>query len=181
MSTVDVGRFAGLMSPRRQASDHTASDATGAPIAFVALAYLFTWAWLLPIAINGSEVVLGVGWPTNLPALLGPMAAALLVAGRTEGRARVLDLLHRMVSVRRPLRWWGVALSPVLLLSAVGAAAVMGWTSMDLSGVAQFAGLPAGWGAAGVVATAVLVNGLGERPVGAAKPSRYFNSVTDRS
>jgi uncharacterized protein len=90
------------------------------------------------------------------------MAAALLVVGRTQGRAGVVDLLHRMASVRRPLRWWAVALSPVLLLLAVAVAAVMGWTSVDPAGLAQFPGVPSGWGAAGVVATVVLVNGFGE-------------------
>jgi membrane protease YdiL (CAAX protease family) len=52
--------------------------------------------------------------------------------------------------------------SPVLLLSVAGVAAVMSWTSGDLAGVAQFPGIPAGWGAAGVVATVFLVNGFGE-------------------
>jgi len=150
------------MSPRSEAPIHTERDAPGALIAFVALAYLISWAWLLPVAINGPDVVPGVGWPTHVPALLGPMAAALLVVGHTEGRAGVLDMLHRMVSVRHPLRWWAVALSPVLLLSAVGMAVVAGWTSTDLAGLAQFSGIPSGWGAAGVVATVVLVNGFGE-------------------
>jgi membrane protease YdiL (CAAX protease family) len=150
------------MSPRPEAPRRTAPDPSGELIAFVALAYLLSWAWLLPVAINGREVVAGLGWPTHLPALLGPMAAALLVVGRTQGRAGVVDLLHRMASVRRPLRWWAVALSPVLLLLAVAVAAVMGWTSVDPAGLAQFPGVPSGWGAAGVVATVVLVNGFGE-------------------
>ena len=162
LSPEEVAHFPGLMSIRREAPDHSAPDPTSALIAFVALAYLLSWAWLLPIAINGSEVVSGVGWPTHVPALLGPMAAALLVTGRTEGRAGLRDLLHRMVLVRVPLRWWAVGLSPVFLLLTVAVAAAMGWTSVELAGIAQFPGIQAGWGAAGVLATVVVVNGLGE-------------------
>jgi membrane protease YdiL (CAAX protease family) len=130
--------------------------------AYVALAFLISWGWLVPVALSGGEVVSGVGWPTHVPALLGPIAAALLVSASAGGRAAVLDLWHRMVLVRVPLRWWAVGLSPVLLLLAVGAAAAMGWTSLDLAGLARFPGVPSTWGAVGVVAIVFLVNGFGE-------------------
>jgi uncharacterized protein len=161
------------MSFRREAQERAAPEVPpavastgslrpGALAAFVALAYVLSWGWMLPLVLSGSEVVAGVGWPTHVPALVGPMAAALLVAGGTGGRAAVQDLLHRMVSARCPLRWWTVALSPVLLLLAIGTASVLGWTSLDPAGLAQFPGIPAGWGGVGVVATVVLVNGFGE-------------------
>lgn len=137
------------------------SRATRLP-AYVALTFLISWGWLVPVALSGGLVEAGVGWPTHLPALLGPMAAALLVSVGTGGRAAVLDLWHRMVLVRVPLRWWTVALSPLLLLLAVGAAALMGWTSLDLNGLAGFPGVPGAWGVAGVAVTVVLVNGFGE-------------------
>jgi membrane protease YdiL (CAAX protease family) len=134
---------------------------TGLP-AYVALAFLISWGWLVPVVLTGGEVVSGVGWPTHVPALLGPMAAALLVSAVTGGRAALRDLWHRMVLVRVPLRWWAVGLSPVFLLLTVAAAAAMGWTSLDVAGLARFPGVPSAWGAVGVVAAVVLVNGFGE-------------------
>ena len=134
---------------------------TGLP-AYVALAFLISWGWLVPVVLTGGQVEAGAGWPTHIPALLGPMAAALLVSAGTGGRTAVLDLWHRMVLVRVPLRWWAVGLSPVLLLVTVGAAAATGWTSLDMAGLARFPGVPSAWGAVGVVVIVFLVNGFGE-------------------
>ena len=65
---------------------------TGLP-AYVALAFLISWGWLVPVVLTGGQVEAGAGWPTHVPALVGPMAAALLVSAGTGGRAAVLDLL----------------------------------------------------------------------------------------
>lgn len=165
--------FYGGMSPSHPAPERAVPEVPGAAgavrsarprrlAAFVGLAYLLSWGWLLPIAVSGGVVEAGVGWPTHLPALIGPMTAALLVAGSTGGRGAVRDLLRRMVSPRVPLRWWAVALSPVMLLAAVAAAAATGWTTVDLAGLGYFPGIPAGWGAVAVVATVAVVNGFGE-------------------
>jgi membrane protease YdiL (CAAX protease family) len=128
---------------------------------YVAVAFLISWGWLLRVALTGGEVVPGVGWPTHVPALLGPMAAALLVSAGTGGRAAVRDLWHRMVRVRVPVRWWAAGLSPLFLLLTAAGTAAMGWTSLDLAGLARFPGVPSAWGAVGV-ATVVLISGLGE-------------------
>ncbi len=155
-------------APARAASEKRSVAPVTGPVpptrlrAYVALAFLVSWGWLVPVVLFGGDVETGVGWPTHVPALLGPMTAALLVSAGTGGRAAVRDLWHRMVLVRVPLRWWAVALSPVLLLLTVAAAAAMGWTSLDLAGLARFPGVPSAWGLAGVAATVVLVNGFGE-------------------
>jgi len=77
---------------------------------YVVLAYGLSWAWLLPLALTGSTIEPGRGWPTHFPALLGPMVAALLVAARA-GELR--GLVSRMVRVRVGPGWWLVALSPL--------------------------------------------------------------------
>ena len=92
--------------------------------AYVALAFLISWGWLVPVALTGGEVATGVGWPTHVPSLLGPMAAALLVSAGTGGGAAVSDLWYRMGLVRVPLRCWVVGLSPLLLVLAVATAGV---------------------------------------------------------
>lgn len=46
-------------------------------LGFVALAYGISWAWLIPLAAGGLVVTAGVGWPTHVPALMGPLVAAV--------------------------------------------------------------------------------------------------------
>ncbi|MGA8246126.1 MAG: hypothetical protein WB797_04415, partial [Nocardioides sp.] len=43
---------------------------------YVALAYAISWSCWLPLVLRGSIVRQGDGWPTELPGLLGPAAAA---------------------------------------------------------------------------------------------------------
>jgi hypothetical protein len=66
------------------------------------LAYGLSWLWIIPLAADSQVVRRGVGWPTHLPALLGPAIAALLVTAWTMGRWGVRELLARMVSWRVP-------------------------------------------------------------------------------
>ncbi len=80
---------------------------------FLALAYAFSWAWMLPLVGAGDVVEKGVAWPTHFPALLGPAVAALVVTTVLWGRAGVRDLLARMAHWRIPLRWWAATLSPL--------------------------------------------------------------------
>ena len=83
------------------------------PLAFfVVLAYAISWAWTFPFAAAGNVVKQGVGWPTNLPALLGPALAAFVVMALVSGRAGVRDLLARIARSRMPLHWWAATLSP---------------------------------------------------------------------
>lgn len=127
---------------------------------FVVLAYGFSWAWTMPLAAAGDVIEKGSGWPTHLPALLGPALAAFLVTAWVYGRAGVVDLLARMVRWRMSVRWWAATLSPLLFLAfAVAIAAAAG----DLPGwgaFGRYSGLPT-LGVVGV-AVVVLVGALGE-------------------
>lgn len=130
---------------------------------FFVLAYALSWGWVIPIALTGGLVRAGAGWPTHLPALLGPLLAAFAVTARTEGRRGLADLLRRMVRARVPLRWWLFAVSPLLLLLVVLAVDGVAGRSLPASGdFAVFSGVPSRWGVLGVAATVLVVNGFGE-------------------
>jgi uncharacterized protein len=132
------------------------------PLLFVVLAYALSWGWVIPLAATGSTVVAGRGWPTQLPALAGPLLAAVLCSA-AAGRRRLVDLGRQIVRWRIGWRWWLMAVSPALALAVVlGVLAGFGADLPAWSGFAGFSGLPAGWGVVGVVAAVVLVNGLGE-------------------
>jgi membrane protease YdiL (CAAX protease family) len=152
----DTATAGAALEPQHSTRDRSAAW-------FVLLAYGFSWAWLLPIALTGGVVRSGVGWPTHFPALLGPLLAALVVTARQHGRRGLRDLLRRMVQVKVPARWWLFALSPVLLLGVV--LLIDGAVGQPRPGAADFAvfsGLPSGWGLAGVAGALLLVNGFGE-------------------
>ncbi len=123
--------------------------------AFFVLAYLFSWSYWVPLALDGGE-------GSHFPGLLGPMLAAFTVTSITLGRAGVGDLLRRMVRWRVPLRWYGAAVLPAVA-GAVGVAAMAiagnGWPSM--SEVSTVPGLPAA-GFFGVLALLFVINGYGE-------------------
>jgi len=55
-------------------------------VALFALSYALSWSWVIPLAEAHLVVRRGVGWPTHLPALLGPAIAAVVVTGWTMGR-----------------------------------------------------------------------------------------------
>jgi membrane protease YdiL (CAAX protease family) len=131
------------------------------PVLFVVLAYVLSWAWVVPLAAVGATVVAGRGWPTHGPALFGPMLAALVCAA-LAGRATVRDLLRRMVRWRIGARWWLAAVSPALALGAVlGMLAIAGVGLPAAAAFGGFSGLPSSWGVAPVVA-AILLGALGE-------------------
>jgi membrane protease YdiL (CAAX protease family) len=131
-------------------------------VLFVVLAYALSWAWVIPLAATGATVDDGRGWPTHLPALLGPLMAAALCtafAGRTALRA----LGASMVTWRIGWRWWLAAVSPLLALMAVlGLLAGTGAALPAAAEFARFSGVPSAWGLVGVTAVIVLVGGLGE-------------------
>ena len=93
-----------------------------AVVAFFALAYALSWAWVIPQAVTHQVVHQGQGWPTHYPALFGPLLAAFAVTAWTMGRAGVGGLLARMGRWRVGWHWWLVAVSP----AAFGAVALLG-------------------------------------------------------
>jgi membrane protease YdiL (CAAX protease family) len=129
---------------------------------FIGLAYGFSWAWLIPLAMGGLVVTAGMGWPTHFPALAGPLLAAFVMTARLEGRRGVRDLVHRMVRIHVPVRWWLFALSPLILLAGVLLTEMASGREVPtIKGFATFSGLPAGWGVV-TVAGLILLAGFGE-------------------
>jgi uncharacterized protein len=90
-------------------------------IGFYALTLAISWGWTLPFVLAGSGVDRGSGWPTHMPALLGPMIAAVVVTAWTQGVSGVRDLGGRMVRWRVGLRWWFRGLASPLAYFAAGA------------------------------------------------------------
>lgn len=127
-------------------------------VAFVALAYLLSWSWWVPLALTGETVRTGAGWPTHLPGLLGPAIAAMIVTALAEGRAGLRSLARRTIRWRAGAWWWSV---PILLGAAALALLAVGgpWNGRALTG---YPGAPAGWGVLATLAIVLVVNGVGE-------------------
>jgi len=130
-------------------------------VVFFVLAYALSWLWVIPLAAAHEVVRRGVGWPTHLPALLGPAIAALVVTAWTMGRPGLRDLGARMVRWRVPLRWWLAAVSPMAFLGlALAAMAAAGQALPSVGDFGRFSGIPA-VGLAGVLLL-IFVGALGE-------------------
>jgi uncharacterized protein len=82
--------------------------------AFFVLTFALSW-WPWPFYAAGIA-------PTPFFAI-GPVIAALVVVGATEGRAGYRELLARMTHWRVGWRWWAVAVATPLVVLAVAAMA----------------------------------------------------------
>jgi membrane protease YdiL (CAAX protease family) len=124
------------------------------------LAYAISWGWTFPFVAAGDVVEKGVGWPTNLPAALGPTVAAFAVTAVVWGRTGIRDLLARMARWRLPWCWWAAALSPLAFLAVALAVAAAIGKLPRATDFGRYSGLPA----IGVVAVAVIaiLGALGE-------------------
>ena len=119
-------------------------------VAYVALAFLFSWAWWLPVAIAG-------GTASHYPGLLGPLVAAVVVTLATGGFAGV----RRIVGGTGAPRWWAVAVTPLLVGAiGVGVAHLLG-NGPSASALADVPGVPA-WSWPAVFLVVLLVGGVGE-------------------
>ncbi len=118
------------------------------------LAYGVSWAVWLPLAVRGVVVEPGQGWPTHLPGLMGPAAAALVVTAATEGRAGIAELWSRLVRWRVGWVWYAViaGTAAMTLLPVVAGS--------EPGSLVRFSGAPAAglW----VVPYVLVVNGFGE-------------------
>ena len=135
----------------------------GPVVVFFALAYGFSWMWVIPWAATGRTVLQGHGWPTHLPSLVGPFLAAFVVTGWTDGRRGVRALLSRMGRWRIGWRWWLAVTSPLVFFFLVLAAmALLSANVPARADFARFSGIPAAFGIVGVAAVVTVVNGFGE-------------------
>lgn len=127
-------------------------------LAFVILAYAFAWSWWIPLVVSGATVRAGVGWPTHMPGLAGPLLAAVVVTWLVDGRAG-LGKLGRATVTWRVGGWWLAVLVP-LAVGAVGLA--FNAAGGRLAAFFNYSGVGGGLGAAATFAYVLLVNGLGE-------------------
>ena len=111
--------------------------------AFFMLAYVLSWSWVIPLAAAHEVVRRGVSWPAHVPALLGPAVAAVVVTAWTMGRPGLRDLLARMVRWRVPVRWWLMAVSPVMFLGLALMAMAVAGQALPSADFGQFSGIPA--------------------------------------
>jgi membrane protease YdiL (CAAX protease family) len=82
-------------------------------VAFFVLAFVFSWyPWIIALA-RGR---------TSGPNPLGPLIAALIVAGIAQGWAGIRDLLGRMVRARIALRWYAAIFGLPIVMCAVAVA-----------------------------------------------------------
>lgn len=126
--------------------------------AFVGIAYLVSWAWWIPLALGDDDVEAGVGWPTQIPGLMGPLIAAVIVTWLIDGRAG-LGALWRKVTAWRAGRSW-LSVPAILLVGAVGLlASSKAFGSNDL---VTYQGVSVGAGALLTVVIVFVCNGLGE-------------------
>ncbi|HET7038224.1 MAG TPA: type II CAAX endopeptidase family protein [Thermomicrobiaceae bacterium] len=111
-------------------------------LAFVLLAYLFTWSISIPLALaDQGALPFDPPFPLHYLSSFGPMAAALLTAGLTGGRAGLRDIGRRVVRWRVGAAWWLVALAPVVLFAAAAAIERLlrgAWPSLHAIGQVNF-------------------------------------------
>src|SRR4051812_42834093 len=82
-------------------------------LAFFVLAFVFSWyPWIIAL-VRGT---------TSGPNPLGPLIAALIVAGITQGWSGIRDLLSRIVRGRIGLRWYAVIFGLPLAFCAIAVA-----------------------------------------------------------
>lgn len=112
-------------------------------LGFVALAYAISWGWGFALAATGATIKAGVGWPTSIPALAGPMLAALTLTALVGGRTALQGIVAGMRRWRMPTRWWVATLSPLAFLAiALLLASVFGGLPRARD-FGRYSGLPA--------------------------------------
>lgn len=127
-------------------------------VVFFALAYLLSWSWWIPIYMAGDTVRKGIGWPTHIPGLLGPLLAAVITTATLEGRAGLRRLGRGIVRWRAG--WWWLVIPVTLGAGAIGVlASGKPVTAADLTG---YSGVSTELGGVLTVAFVFVFNGIGE-------------------
>jgi membrane protease YdiL (CAAX protease family) len=113
-------------------------------ISHFVLAYSFSWAVWVPMALAGARVSLGQAWPTHIAGLFGPITAAFIMVAVVNGPRGIWSLCRRMSRWRTAVGWYLVAVSPIALYGgAVAAVAALGQDWPDPAKLGMFSGLPA--------------------------------------
>jgi uncharacterized protein len=133
-------------------------------VVYFILAYAISWAFMLPVAASVQGLVkLRIPPALYYLASFGPMSAALIVTGLTEGRQGIRRLLGGLRKWRVGLGYYAFSiLAPIALfaLAVLASRAMTGnWPDLSLLGKADY--LPY-LGAPGVLALWLLTYGLGE-------------------
>jgi membrane protease YdiL (CAAX protease family) len=83
---------------------------------FFVLAYGLSWAVEIPLALRARGLIAApIPWSLHYLAAYGPLLAAIIVTGLTDGQEGLRELFGRMLKWRvRPV-WWLVALAPLVL------------------------------------------------------------------
>jgi membrane protease YdiL (CAAX protease family) len=126
--------------------------------AFIMLAYTLSWAYWIPLALGDDAVRAGVGWPSQMPGLLGPAIAAVIVTSLADGRVGLADLWSRITRWR--VGWWWLSVLVILLAGAIAIAATDGFG--DTADLTLYSGVSAGIGPLATIVFALVVNGFGE-------------------
>jgi membrane protease YdiL (CAAX protease family) len=125
---------------------------------FITLAYTLSWAYWIPLALGDDTVRAGIGWPTQMPGLLGPAVAAVIVTALANGTAGLADLWARIARWR--VGWWWLSVLVILLAGAISIVATDSLGETD--DLTLYSGISAGIGAPATIIVALVVNGLGE-------------------
>ncbi len=127
-------------------------------VSYVLLTYFLSWSFWVPLALGGRTVETGVGWPSQMPGLVGPAVSAVIVTALVGGRAGLVDVWRRLTRWRVG-RWW-LSVLAILAAGAVGLALVGGIAdTTDLTG---YNGISAGIGPLATIAVVLVINGVGE-------------------
>lgn len=127
-------------------------------VVFFVLTYLLSWSWWIPIFLSGGIVRAGVGWPTHLPGLLGPLIAALITTGIADGRPGIRRLARSIFRWRTG--WWWLAVPITLTAGAIGVLA--SGVGVSVSDLTDYSGVPSDLGAVLTIVLVFAVNGIGE-------------------
>jgi membrane protease YdiL (CAAX protease family) len=105
--------------------------------AFLILAFACSWAALLPLILSqGGFGLLRLELPVEvfiaLASFVGLALPAYLVTAATDGKAGVLDLLHRSLRWRVGVQWYGIALLGTLVGVLVAAFPFVGTLPLQM-------------------------------------------------
>jgi membrane protease YdiL (CAAX protease family) len=127
----DPAPFSGTIAPRGKIR---AAITRHQLVAFFILAFVFSWyPWVIAL-VRGK---------TSGPNPLGPLIAALIVGGITQGWPGVRDLFARMVRARIALRWYALIFAlPVAMCAATVVLMAASGSAVSLPGANALRELP---------------------------------------